>query len=114
MPPALIGQYLAQSTTASIFGAAGSLIVILLWIYYSSQILFFGAEFTQVYANRYGKRLEPAEGAVALTPRERVEQGIPKTKTGWTPQPDATTGRLASLAILAVVIFDLFRGNRRR
>lgn len=109
----LIGQYLARSTTASVFGAAGSLIVILLWIYYSSQILFFGAEFTQVWANRYGGKLEPAEGAIALDPGDRVQEGIPKTKTGWTPPADAASGRLASLAILAVVIFDLFRGKRR-
>ncbi|NIV12934.1 MAG: YihY/virulence factor BrkB family protein, partial [Aliifodinibius sp.] len=42
---------------ASSYGAAGSLIVILLWIYYSAQILFLGAEFTQVYANRFGSRI---------------------------------------------------------
>jgi membrane protein len=47
-----LGLYLAKSSVASSYGAAGSLIVLLLWVYYSSQILFFGAEFTQVYANR--------------------------------------------------------------
>jgi membrane protein len=53
----LIGLYLGQSSITSSYGAAGSLVVILLWIYYSAQILFFGAEFTQVYANRFGSRI---------------------------------------------------------
>lgn len=48
----LIGLYLGRSTVASVYGAAGSLIVILLWVYYSAQIVFFGAEFTKVYARR--------------------------------------------------------------
>lgn len=48
------------------FGAAGSLVVLLLWIYYSAQILFFGAEFTQVYARRYGSRIVPDEHAVEV------------------------------------------------
>ena len=52
----LIGLYIGNSATASTFGAAGSLVVILLWVYYSSQIFFFGAEFTRVYAERRGSR----------------------------------------------------------
>lgn len=73
----LIGLYLGQSSTASVYGAAGSLVIILLWVYYSAQILFFGAEFTQVYANRFGFRVVPEEGAIALTADARAEQGIP-------------------------------------
>lgn len=53
----LIGLYLGKSTVASSYGAAGSVVILLLWVYYSAQILFFGAEFTQVYANTYGSRL---------------------------------------------------------
>jgi membrane protein len=49
----LIGLYLGRSTVASVYGAAGSLIVILLWVYYSAQIVFFGAEFTKVYSRRF-------------------------------------------------------------
>jgi membrane protein len=52
-----ISLYLAKSAPASAYGAAGSLIIILLWIYYSAQILFLGAEFTQVYASRYGTQI---------------------------------------------------------
>ena len=60
------GLYLGKSGVASSYGAAGSLIVLLLWVYYSSQILFFGAEFTQVYANRFGSHVAPADNAVAV------------------------------------------------
>ena len=61
-----LGIYLGKSGVASSYGAAGSLIVLLLWVYYSSQILFFGAEFTQVYANRFGSRVAPADNAVSV------------------------------------------------
>ena len=61
-----LGIYLGKSGVASSYGAAGSLIVLLLWVYYSSQILFFGAEFTQVYANRFGSRVAPADNAVPV------------------------------------------------
>jgi membrane protein len=50
----VIALYLAHSAVASAFGAAGSLVIILIWVYYSSQILFFGAELTKVYARTYG------------------------------------------------------------
>lgn len=62
----LIGLYLGNSSVASTYGAAGSLVILLLWIYYSSQILFFGAEITQVYAARYGSGIEPSEHAVKV------------------------------------------------
>lgn len=69
--------YLGRSSPASAYGAAGSIIVLLLWIYYTAQILFLGAEFTQVYANRYGSHIRPDEDAVPLTEEARAQQGIP-------------------------------------
>lgn len=72
-----IGFYLGSSSVTSTYGAAGSLVIILLWVYYSTQILFFGAEFTQVYANQYGSLVRPARGAVPLTEKTRVQEGIP-------------------------------------
>jgi membrane protein len=62
----LIGLYLGHSSVTSVYGAAGSVVVILLWVYYSSQILFFGAEFTQVWAKRYGAAIVPSKNAVAV------------------------------------------------
>src|SRR5205823_4948647 len=62
-------------------------VVLLLWIYYSAQILLFGAEFTQVYAARFGSRIIPSENAVPITSDARAEQGMapsspPKPVTG--------------------------------
>ena len=55
---ALIGLYLARSTVASAYGAASSLVIILTWVYYSAQIVLFGAEVTQVYSHQHGSRAE--------------------------------------------------------
>ncbi|MDL2142136.1 YihY/virulence factor BrkB family protein [Flavobacterium tructae] len=54
-----IGFYLGNSTIASVYGAAGSVIIILVWVYYSAIILYFGAEFTKVYAKTYGGKIAP-------------------------------------------------------
>jgi membrane protein len=74
----LIGLYLGNSAVASSFGAAGSLVLLLIWIYYSAQILLFGAEFTQVYANNYGSKIVPegeevpAPAGATLEPRRKA------------------------------------------
>jgi membrane protein len=62
----LIGIYLGQTATASAFGAAGSLVVLLFWVYYSALISFLGAEFTQVYTRRYGSGIRPKKHAVRV------------------------------------------------
>jgi membrane protein len=59
----IIGIYIGHSSVGSTFGAASSLVVLLIWAYYASQIFLFGAEFTKVYANRYGSRIRPEPGA---------------------------------------------------
>jgi membrane protein len=69
----LIGLYLGSSATESAYGAAGSLVVVLLWVYYSALIFFFGAEFTQVYATTYGAGVTPDEHAVAVTDKNQPE-----------------------------------------
>jgi membrane protein len=75
-----LGIYFAKSAVGSSFGAAGSLVIVLLWVYYSAQILLFGAEFTQVYARSHGSRKEDAkrtekekqEGTAAPEPKPVV------------------------------------------
>jgi membrane protein len=52
----VIGIYLGRAGVTSVYGAAGSFVLLLLWVYYSAQILFLGAEFTEVYSRRYGSR----------------------------------------------------------
>jgi membrane protein len=70
----LIGFYLGKSNPGQAYGAAGSLAVLLLWIYYSSLILLFGAEFTETWAKRRGEGLEPEPGAVRVR-REKQRVG---------------------------------------
>ncbi|MUG94665.1 YihY family inner membrane protein [Scytonema sp. UIC 10036] len=72
----LLGQYLGNGSFGSTYGAAGSLVVILAWVNYAAQILFFGAEFTQVYARKYGSRIVPTENAIPLTENARRNQGL--------------------------------------
>jgi membrane protein len=61
-----IGYYIGSSTIGSAYGAAGSIIIILVWVYYSAIILYFGAEFTKVYALKYGQKIIPNDYAVEI------------------------------------------------
>ncbi len=70
MGKSLIGFYLGQSNISGAFGAAGSVVIILLWVYYSSTILYLGAEFTKVYTKMYGQPIEPSEQAVFIVKKE--------------------------------------------
>jgi membrane protein len=93
----LIGLYLGRSAVASTYGAAGSLVILLLWVFYSAQILFFGAEFTQVYANMFGSKIRPAEGATFVSEEARIKQGIPhKSKE---PAQESSSGDYLQLGI---------------
>jgi membrane protein len=87
-----IGLYLGQADPGSVYGAAGSLAVVLIWIYYSSMILFWGAEFTQVWARRRGMPIVPIPGAVRIVEtREPVQTDgrlFPKDRE----RPEATQG----------------------
>ncbi len=68
----LIGLYLGKSSLASGFGAAGSLVVLIAWVYYSAQIFLFGAEYTWVYANQHGSRVQkPVAGDAPMVPSRR-------------------------------------------
>lgn len=62
-----LGVYFGKSNPGSTYGAAGSIILIMLWVSYAGLILLFGAEFTQVYAKRYGKEIEPTDNAMSTT-----------------------------------------------
>jgi membrane protein len=77
----LLGLYLGRSSVASAYGAAGSLVIVLLWVYYSAQILFFGAKFTQIYANKFGSQLEPVAGAEAVTLKAVVAKSSGETES---------------------------------
>jgi membrane protein len=76
----LFGLYLGHSTIGLSYGAAGSLIIVILWTYWSCLILLFGAEITQVHAQLRHARVVPSETAVHVTEHDRVQQGIPRTE----------------------------------
>jgi len=92
----LIGVYLSNATVASTYGAAGSLVALLLWIYYSAQIFFFGAEFTQVYANRFGSKIThdkqvltekfDIQARLGISEKSDQEQSIEKEKRKAQPE----------------------------
>ncbi len=65
-----LGLYLGSGAAGSAYGAASSLITLLLWVYYSAQILLFGAEFTQVYTNQFGAHVKPEKYAVRVEHKE--------------------------------------------
>jgi len=72
----LIGLYIGKSSVASGYGAAGSLVVVLVWVYYSAQIFLLGAEFTWVYARTYGS-MKDTKGIAELNPSPTREAPLP-------------------------------------
>jgi membrane protein len=78
----LIGYYLGHSKLSSAYGTAGSVIVILLWVYYSAIILYFGAEFTRAYAIQTGSQIYPNDYAVWI---QQIEV---ESRTSLLQQPD--------------------------
>jgi membrane protein len=88
----VLGWYLGRQSASSVYGAAGSLIIFLLWLYYSAQIFLFGAEFTQVYATRYGQGVLPDEEAVARTQHIR-EKAAAQVANGSAPASAKSSAR---------------------
>jgi membrane protein len=93
----LLGQYLGQSTFGSTFGAAGALVIILAWVDYAAQILFFGAEFTQVYARKYGSKIVPSENAIPVTEEARAQQGMQPNDNERTQRSSGSKSRSPNL-----------------
>lgn len=103
----LIGLYLGKSSVASSFGAAGSLVVVMLWVYYSAQIFLFGAEFTWVYAHERGSRRgQPRPGTEAASdavrPPAKVPQPLPALPAPAAPRPWRRRHPIGSLGIAFV------------
>lgn len=86
-----IGLYLGKSSVGTAYGAAGSLVIVLVWVYYSAQILLYGAEFTQVYANRRGERITPSRDAQATDQKKAT----PPEPAERRPGPEHRKGRAA-------------------
>src|SRR5437764_5466090 len=94
----LLSWYLGRESTTSSYGAAGSIVLILLWVYYASVILFFGAEFTRAFALETGSEVAPSDYAVPVSRQERAEEGMepatgkqkPASGQGRAPAPVPT------------------------
>ena len=87
----LIGLYLGKATVASTFGAAGSLVVLMVWVYYSAQIFLFGAEFTWVYAHELGSRRGEPRPRAAAAVEEATAPTVPAHQTYPSPAMHAAT-----------------------
>ena len=87
-----IGLYIAKSTVASSYGAAGSLAVLLVWVYYSSLILFVGAEFTQVYANMFGSLKNKPDPKQTLEKKKEEKHSWPPAHTPVFPGTARSSG----------------------
>ena len=68
----LLGLYLGRKGTGSVYGAAGSLVLLLIWIYYSSQLVLLGAEFTKVYARKFGSRIVPDDNSMLIGSKDQL------------------------------------------
>jgi membrane protein len=85
----LIGIYIGKSNVASVYGTAGSIVVILVWVYYTAVILYFGAEFTKVYSIKYGSKITPNDYAVWIKVKEEEQphQTLDQVKKDEHPRP---------------------------
>jgi membrane protein len=115
----ILGIYLGKATIGSAYGTAGSVIVMIVWVYYSAQILFLGAEFTQVYANKYGSRVLPRENAHPVSTNKRLDEGLePAAKRLDMPRPADLPRRVVvpksvSRLLAAVLGFMIVRRSRK-
>lgn len=89
----LLGLYLGRESASSSYGAAGAVVLLLVWVYYASCILFFGAEFTQTYARAMGSEIKPNEFGEPVTSEMRAQQGLSPCKRddAAPPPPEIVT-----------------------
>ena len=107
----LIGLYLGKSSVASAYGAAGSLVVMMVWVYYSAQIFLLGAEFTRVYAHAHGSR----QARLPVQPLHRAElepqfrRAVPSERGGMQARPLAALAAATVVGVAAGVLTGMAR-----
>jgi len=94
----LLGLYLGKASVGSAYGAAGSLVALIVWVYYSAQIFFFGAEFTHVYAESHGSKAADQESAAPQAARQPIRAVDLSKSPGYFSPPVATQRPLAMAA----------------
>jgi len=109
-----IGLYLGKASIGSAYGAAGSLVIVLVWVYYSSQILFFGAEFTQVYAEHHGSDPQRKKVFTGAKETAALEESTAHGNTGLSTGADEkAAGVFGSVLGSALAATKIVRGFRR-
>jgi membrane protein len=115
-----IGMYLGKASFGSTYGAAGSLVIVLVWVYYSAQIFFFGAEFTQVYAGQYGSdpankrdraKHSPNPAAAVTKPATPYAGAVAQQASGMNGAT-AAAGSVLGSALAITKLVQLFRRSR--
>jgi uncharacterized BrkB/YihY/UPF0761 family membrane protein len=106
-----IGLYLGRSSVGSAFGAAGSLVVVMVWVYYSAQIFLLGAEFTRVFAHAHGSRKGEVLESRKIPSNPRVAVPLALTPRRFQARPGITLGAAAAIGAAAAVLSSL--GRRR-
>jgi membrane protein len=107
----LIGLYIGKGSVASAYGAAGSIVALMVWVYYSAQVLLLGAEFTQVYAERFGKHIVPADNA-EYAPEYYEKRRLREEEKAKAEAAGASEG-LRPATASASTSLDEKRGDRR-
>jgi membrane protein len=117
----LLGVYLGSSGVGSAYGAAGSFVVVLIWVFYSAQILLFGAEFTQVYSKYRGKPIEPSKHAIRIPGQSDDPEKTPNPEQSdrkSAPRPTHyrryALGLFSSVVAIASVLRPAQRKQKRR
>jgi uncharacterized BrkB/YihY/UPF0761 family membrane protein len=110
----LIGLYIGSSAVASSYGAAGAVIVILLWIYYSSQIFLLGAEFTKVYASHHGSYQAAPQTQVATERQSPDQSRLPASRSALTDRAPPPASPLYYLLVIGFFIGGIMPIFRRR
>jgi membrane protein len=106
-----LGIYLGKASFGSTYGAAGSLVIVLVWVYYSAQILFFGAEFTQVYAREYGT--DPMKQRPVAAPEPRKQEWASSAAGGNAALAGSGGGRARSAIFTGGLLVGVFAAAAR-
>jgi uncharacterized BrkB/YihY/UPF0761 family membrane protein len=106
-----LGMYLGKASFGSTYGAAGSLVIVLVWVYYSAQILFFGAEFTQVYAREYGT--DPMKQRPVAAPEARKQEWASSAARGNAALAASGGGRARSAIFTGGLLVGIFAAAAR-
>jgi membrane protein len=110
----LLGIYIGSSSVSSTYGAAASLVVILLWVYYSSQILFFGAEFTKFYSLEHEKNITPGKYGELVENTRAMQLTTERSHLPKNPDTIAVIGVGILYSVQAIELFMRLKKKKKK